>query len=170
MRVIDQARLWFREGTSDKVYEVDLVEVATGQYVVNFRFGRRGAALKDGTKTSLPVSMEKARGIFGKLVDEKLAGGYAHAGQPMPAQPPPSSTPLTPTVAVQHTSEVHTLLGYLRQGARAAVPLGPVDWRVTDLDLKEAEAVLLELLAASAVPKGLIPEQWRQLVRTAPAR
>ena len=41
MRVIEQARLWFREGTSDKVYEVDLVELVAGQYVVNFRFGRR---------------------------------------------------------------------------------------------------------------------------------
>ena len=30
MRVIEQARLWFREGTSDKVYEIDLVEVVTG--------------------------------------------------------------------------------------------------------------------------------------------
>jgi hypothetical protein len=42
VRVIDQARLGFREGTSDKVYEVELVEVATNQYVVNLRFGRRG--------------------------------------------------------------------------------------------------------------------------------
>jgi len=46
--VIDQARLWFREGTSDKVYEVDLVEVAPNQHVINFRFGRRGSALRDG--------------------------------------------------------------------------------------------------------------------------
>ena len=63
VRVIDQARLWFRQGTSDKVYEVDLVEAAAGQYVVNFRFGRRGRALQDGTKTPLPVALDKAREI-----------------------------------------------------------------------------------------------------------
>jgi hypothetical protein len=170
VRVIDQARLWFREGTSDKVYEVDLVEVATGQYVVNFRFGRRGAALKDGTKTSLPVSQEKARGIFGKLVDEKLAGGYAHAGQAAPPRPPPATTPLTAAVSVVHTSEAHTLIGHLRQGARASEPLGPVVWRVTDLDLVEAEPVLHELLAANFTPKGLTRDAWRHLLVTALVR
>ena len=74
MRVIEQARLTFREGNSDKVYEIDLVEVATNQYVVNFRFGRRNAALKDGTKTPIPVDLPRARTIFQKLVDEKAAG------------------------------------------------------------------------------------------------
>ena len=89
MRVIEQARLWFREGTSDKVYEVDLVELVAGQYVVNFRFGRRGTGLKDGTKTPLPVDVTKARSIFQKLVDEKLAGGYQHQGATAaPATPP----------------------------------------------------------------------------------
>ncbi|HSD89432.1 MAG TPA: hypothetical protein VLB44_18005, partial [Kofleriaceae bacterium] len=169
MRVIDQARLWFREGTSDKVYEIDLVEVATGQYVVNFRFGRRGGALKDGTKTSLPVALDKARGIFGKLVDEKLAGGYQHAGTAAPA-PPPISTPLTPTVSVQHTSEMHTLIAALRQGGRATTPLGPVAWRITDLDMKEAEPVLLELAASPFVPGGLQKDAWRHLLITALVR
>jgi hypothetical protein len=170
VRVIDQARLWFREGTSDKVYEVDLVEVATSQYVVNFRFGRRGAALKDGTKTSLPVSLEKARGIFQKLVDEKLAGGYAPAGQPAPPRPPATTTPLTPTVSVVHTSVAHTLIASLRQGARSSTPLGSVVWRVTDLDLVEAEPVLHELLAATFTPKGLTRDAWRHLLVTALVR
>ncbi|HTL37055.1 MAG TPA: hypothetical protein VL326_28165 [Kofleriaceae bacterium] len=170
MRVIDQARLWFREGTSDKVYEVDLVEVAVGQYVVNFRFGRRGAALKDGTKTSLPVTMDKARGIFTKLVDEKLAGGYAHAGQPAPPRPPPATTPLTPTVSVVHTSVAHRAIAALQLGARSPQPLGPVVWQVTDLDLKEAEPVLLELVAASFVPKKLTRDAWRHLLVTALVR
>ncbi|HUS27888.1 MAG TPA: hypothetical protein VMZ53_05250 [Kofleriaceae bacterium] len=170
MRVIDQARLWFREGTSDKVYEVDLVEVATGQYVVNFRFGRRGGALKDGTKTSLPVSQEKARGIFTKLVDEKLAGGYAHAGQAAPPRPPPATTPLTPTVSVVHTSEAQTLIASLRQGARSSTPLGPVVWRVTDLDLYDADPVLRELLGSTFVPKDFVATEWQNLLLSALAR
>src|SRR6187401_613715 len=64
MRVVEQARLGFREGKSDKLYEVDLVEVAAEQYVVNFRFGRRGSSLRDGTKTPLPGTLEKARAVF----------------------------------------------------------------------------------------------------------
>src|SRR5690349_825231 len=76
MRILDRARLGFREGKSDKVYEVDLVEVATDQYVVNFRYGRRGSALRDGTKTPLPISLDKARALFTALVDEKTKGGY----------------------------------------------------------------------------------------------
>src|SRR5262245_43447567 len=76
MRVVEPARLGFREGKSDKVYEVDLVEVTTGQYVVNFRFGRRGSSLRDGTKTPLPVSLDKARAVFAALVAEKTKGGY----------------------------------------------------------------------------------------------
>lgn len=95
MRVIEQARLWFREGTSDKVYEVDLVEVAPHQHVVNFRFGRRGSLLRSGTKTALPVDLATARAMFGKLVAEKLAGGYQPAA--VPAASPPAVRPASPT-------------------------------------------------------------------------
>ncbi len=164
MRVIEQARLWFREGSSDKVYEVDLVELVAGQYVVNFRFGRRGAPLKDGTKTPLPVDAGKARTIFQKLVDEKLAGGYQHLAAGGAASAPagrPAATPAT-TAGVGGNA----LIANLRQGARSPVPLGPVLWRVADLDLAEAEPVLLELLASSFVPKELArkPDAWRHLL------
>jgi hypothetical protein len=165
VRVIEQARLWFREGTSDKVYEVDLVELVAGQYVVNFRFGRRGTALKDGTKTPLPVDANKARSIYQKLVDEKLAGGYQHQSAATAATPPPGAGPYRsapPAMAAQGAA----LIGYLRQGARSPRPLGPVLWRVADLDLKEAEPVLLELLQSQLVPRELArkPDAWRHLI------
>jgi len=48
VKLIKQVSLYFQEGRADKVYEVDLCEVGPGQYVVNFRYGRRGTALKDG--------------------------------------------------------------------------------------------------------------------------
>src|SRR5690606_34685608 len=112
VRVIEQARLWFREGTSDKVYEVDLVEVAPGQHVVNFRYGRRGGALKDGTKTPLPLPLDKARGVFQKLVDEKLAGGYRSgpvtAAPPAAASPPSGGSPYR-TAPAQMRSEAQIL-------------------------------------------------------------
>jgi hypothetical protein len=164
VRVIEQARLWFREGTSDKVYEVDLVEVVTGQFVVNFRYGRRGGALKDGTKTPLPVDAAKARSVFAKLVDEKLAGGYQHAAAAgTPPVPTPTSGRPAPGRASADDGDTK-LIGYLRLGARSPVPLGPVLWRVADKDMKAAEPVLLELLPNTFVPSGLVLGSWRHLI------
>ena len=77
MKLIRRVSLGLREGNSDKVYIVDLCEVAKGKFVVNFQFGRRGAPLKDGTKTDAPVAEAVARSIFAKLVDEKTRKRYA---------------------------------------------------------------------------------------------
>ena len=76
MKLIRQTALWNNEGNADKVYEIDLCETAPNRYVVNFRYGRRGSILKDGTKTAMPVSLTQAEGIFEKLVEEKRKGGY----------------------------------------------------------------------------------------------
>src|SRR5215472_7275646 len=64
VKLIKQVRLEFRQGTSDKVYEVDLCEVGPGQYVVNYRYGRRGTTLRDGSKTAAPVPRDKAESVF----------------------------------------------------------------------------------------------------------
>lgn len=79
MKLIRRVSLGLREGSSDKVYIVDLCEVSKGKFVVNFQFGRRGAPLKDGTKTETPVSEATARSIFAKLVDEKTRKGYSES-------------------------------------------------------------------------------------------
>src|SRR5689334_18148104 len=133
VRVIEQARLGFQEGTSDKVYEVDLVEVATGQYVVNFRFGRRGSALRDGTKTATPVALARARTIFQKLVAEKTAGGYraiAAAAAPAPARA--AAAPVAAPAAVDRDA---ALVARLERGQRGDDALGPHVWRAGDRDL-----------------------------------
>lgn len=70
-----RATLYFREGTSDKIYQVSL-EPAGERFVVNFAYGRRGSTLSTGTKTNVPVDLERARTIFEKLVREKTAKGY----------------------------------------------------------------------------------------------
>lgn len=69
--------LYFREGSSDKVYRVDLESRGEG-HVVTFAYGRRGSTLNTGTKTSRPVPLEEARRIYDKLVKEKMAKGYVH--------------------------------------------------------------------------------------------
>ncbi|SHN19055.1 HEAT repeat domain-containing protein [Chitinophaga sp. CF418] len=77
MRFIKQTRLFFREGNSDKTYEIDLCEVGPGQYVVNFRYGKRGAALKEGSKTVSPVDLPAATAIYDALEKEKRSKGYS---------------------------------------------------------------------------------------------
>jgi bifunctional non-homologous end joining protein LigD len=74
---MEAANLYFKEGTSDKVYHATIEKEGEG-YVVNFAYGRRGSALTTGSKTSSPVALEKAKSIFNKLVGEKMAKGYRH--------------------------------------------------------------------------------------------
>ena len=75
MKTLNTISLYFSEGRSDKEYHAELVEVVGG-HVVNFRYGRRGAALNSGTKTAISVDFEKAKAIYDKLVKEKTAKGY----------------------------------------------------------------------------------------------
>ncbi len=68
------------ENGSDKEYRVQLEQEGDG-YVVNFQYGRRGQALKSGTKTSKPLEHATAKKVFDKLVAEKLAKGYVDTGE-----------------------------------------------------------------------------------------
>jgi bifunctional non-homologous end joining protein LigD len=81
--ILQLVSLYYREGSSDKVYLVQLAEVEDG-YVVNFQYGRRGSTLQAGTKTAMPVSRGKAEKTFAKLVAEKKGKGYTdgEAGTP----------------------------------------------------------------------------------------
>lgn len=72
---LPSAALYFRESGSDKEYHACIEAKANG-YVVNFAYGRRGAALSTGTKTSSPTTLEAATKIYEKLIAEKKAKGY----------------------------------------------------------------------------------------------
>src|SRR5437762_2932708 len=67
--------LYYREGTSDKVYQAS-IEPSGELFVVNFAFGRRGSTLSTGTKTMSPVDYATAKTIYDKLVREKTGKGY----------------------------------------------------------------------------------------------
>ncbi len=67
--------LYYREGSSDKVYQA-AIEEKNGGFVVNFAFGRRGSTLQTGTKTASPVSFEEAKRVYDKLVASKVGKGY----------------------------------------------------------------------------------------------
>ncbi len=67
--------LYFKQGSSDKIYKAELIE-GEGGFLVNFAYGRKGSTLKTGTKTQNPVAYEKAKKIYDKLVNGKSAKGY----------------------------------------------------------------------------------------------
>jgi bifunctional non-homologous end joining protein LigD len=69
--------LYFKQGTSDKIYTVTLEEAGDGRFTVNFAYGRRGATLTTGTKTKTPVEYASAKKIYDKLVKSKTSKGYA---------------------------------------------------------------------------------------------
>lgn len=73
--IVKSIALFFRDGSSDKEYNVALEE-SNGGYVVNFSYGKRGNATATGTKTSSPVSLSAAESAYDKLVNEKMGKGY----------------------------------------------------------------------------------------------
>ena len=77
--------LYYREGSSDKVYQCK-IESAGERFVVNFAYGRRGSTLNTGTKTNVPVNFDDAKRIFDKLVKEKQGKGYTQGQNATPYQ------------------------------------------------------------------------------------
>lgn len=78
--------LYYRAGTSDKVYQAEIVPVGNGLFTVNFAYGRRGATLQGGTKTQAPVPYAKARAVFDSLIREKTGKGYTPGEDGTPYQ------------------------------------------------------------------------------------
>jgi bifunctional non-homologous end joining protein LigD len=77
--------LYYRDGSSDKVYSASIEPKGTG-FVVNFAYGRRGSTMNTGTKTELPVEYAAAKKIFDKLIKEKTAKGYTPGESGTPYQ------------------------------------------------------------------------------------
>ncbi|MBS1796597.1 MAG: WGR domain-containing protein [Acidobacteria bacterium] len=147
MKLVCQTKLQFREGNSDKVYEVDLCESGS-QYVVNFRYGRSGAELKEGTKTVAPVTLAEAQKIFQKLVDEKTRKGYHAVGasRPATAEKPESDT------APDHPEEArrNAILAGLRDAkARSNPRIERLVWRAGELKIMEAAPEIVKLIGTA---------------------
>ena len=133
MKLIRKTRLWSQQANSDKVYEVDLCEVGANRYVVNFRYGRRGSNLREGSKTVAPVTREEGEAIFDSLVVSKLNKGY----QDSASQTPPGSTQTTQTTSQDAPgSRAETLLKHLDDTRNPK--LNRLIWRVGELRLRAA--------------------------------
>jgi bifunctional non-homologous end joining protein LigD len=97
---MEHITLYFKQGSSDKVYQASIESKDDG-YVVNFAFGRRGTTLATGTKTPAAVNLDAARAIYDKLVKEKQAKGYT---------PGEDGTPYQHTDKANQTTGIHCQL------------------------------------------------------------
>lgn len=71
-KIVERVSLYYREGSSDKIYIIELTEVSPGEYNVAGYNGRRGAQLAAQPKTFTPVTLAEARRIFKGLEQAKL--------------------------------------------------------------------------------------------------
>ncbi len=174
MKLIKQVQLIFRLGSRRKIYEIDLCEVSSGRFVVNFRYGREGAQLRDGSKTLAPVSLSQAERIYERLKDQQIRKGYIlreeeGSGVQVPPRPmagrvasPASSSRATPATPLSDPRAL-AVLERLRKGERPQQRLQRRDhrqrrlprpgwslsraiWRAGELRIQAAVPLILPLL------------------------
>lgn len=90
MTVVRAIKLFFQEGSSDKVYNATILDEGGGTYSVEVEWGRRGAKLSRGKK-AVKVALAAAEKAYDKLVREKTSKGYEELTeivQPQAVAPP----------------------------------------------------------------------------------
>lgn len=94
--------LYYKAGSSDKVYTVELINHAdlVPGWEVGFAYGRRGSSMTTGLKAK-GVPHATAKRIYDQLVREKMAKGYA---------PGADSTPYQRTSSEMRTSGINVQL------------------------------------------------------------
>ena len=70
----ERVELYFRQGSSGKVYHLHLQNV-NNQWAVRTQWGRRGSALQSDTKKD-GVPYEEAKRVYDRIVREKTGKGY----------------------------------------------------------------------------------------------
>jgi predicted DNA-binding WGR domain protein len=70
----ERAELYFRQGSSDKVYHLRL-ENADDKWSVEAQWGRRGSALQSDVKAN-GVPYEEAKRVYDRILREKTSKGY----------------------------------------------------------------------------------------------
>lgn len=154
MRLVSQTTLYFQEGTSDKVYEVDLCEVGEQQFVVNFRYGRRGSTLRDGTKTPAPVDRTQAEAIAQRLIDDKTRKGYQSVSESSAPAPAPAveAAPVAEAAAPAALSPREAAIMERLTGGRSMRSkwkLSRAVWRAGELRLRAAADLVAGFLRES---------------------
>ncbi len=166
MKIVRTSKLWFREGTSDKVYEVDLVDTETagteGHFLVNIRYGRRGQTLREGTKTPRPVELAAAEKIFDSVVVAKVNEGYRcqDGTEPVFAQTTNGAAPSAEPAA---DGRERVLLAQLEACLSHPWPEKQRDrlfWRVGELRICAAAPLLMQLVHKIGLPRTSYSMAW----------
>lgn len=146
MKLTKQIRLFYKQGNSDKVYEVDLCEVGSCLYIVNFRYGRRGKALREGTKTDSPVELAKAEKIYDDLVKSKTKKGYQTT---LPTDEEPTLS--TPPKHVDKSARENAIIQRLQEEQTSDWSLERIIWRVGELRMISAIPAVLDYVGRSVL-------------------
>ncbi len=152
MQLIQRRTLVYQAGSSAKVYEVDLCQVAPERYVVNFRYGKRGGVLKEGSQTPLALPLAGAQAAFDKLVDSKITKGYRPDGSAMASVELPVAVP-SPQFVADGAGRDRIILERLTAAIQNPAapeaprqwPLDRVIWRAGELQLAAAAPLLMQL-------------------------
>jgi predicted DNA-binding WGR domain protein len=150
MQLIQRKTLTYQAGNSDKVYEVDLSEVATDRYMVNYRYGKRGGTLREGAETVAAVPLAEAQKVFDRLVRSKVSKGYLEAGT---AAPSPVVAQVIPVISDDLGARDRAILARLMLAVnnRNAVAkpkewqISRAIWRSGELKLTAAAPLLMQL-------------------------
>jgi len=169
----ERAELYFRQGSSDKVYHLQL-ENTQERWCVQAQWGRRGSALQSDIKVS-DTTYEEAKRVYDRLLREKTGKGYQIAqattnddtpisvGLPATKEHsghiPELLTPIEEPEALRLADDVSWWFQQKFDGRRLAVQkadekysginkLGqivPIDYRLTEpLDLVQAKRFLAD--------------------------
>ena len=146
MQLVKKERLQFQDEKSDKVYEVELYFIQEGEFVVNFRYGKRGSTLREGTKTVFPVALDRAEKVYNDLINSKTTKGYKKVQEYVEELPQVQAAPVlgeNPASAV--------VLSYLKTRAAGGLlttnwKLSRIIWRAGELNLAAAVPYIADLL------------------------
>ncbi len=121
------------------------METGADAYVVNFRYGRRGAVLKEGTKTVFPVALPEAEKVFEALETEKRKKGYVAEGEN-----PGFIAETIPVNSGKNSNKKHKVIISLLKGAlnddeHETWPLSRIIWRAGELGIIEAVPLIIKL-------------------------
>jgi cellulose synthase operon protein C len=156
VKIIRTLKLWFREGTSDRVYEVDFVDTEASdtdaRYLVNVRHGKRGRILKEAAKTRTAVSLSEAEKLFDSVVVAKINEGYRQTDEPPVRQDVPAAN-----------GRDAVLLARLEACVAHPAPEKERDrlfWRLGEVRLAGASSLLLQLAPKIGLPRVSYSLVW----------
>jgi hypothetical protein len=155
MKVVRTAKLSFKAGGFDKIYEIFIVDNETSKggarFLINFRYGRSGGTMREGTRNSTPITRDTAEKLFDSILVAKANEGYRRVDAPAAFQVGQVSKEMPPSPqwrARERDGRARELLARLEACARDPWPEKDRErlfWRVGEARLTDAAPLLLQI-------------------------